>query len=75
VGAEREALLAASKAVVEASSASITALAKSKAVSLGDQKILAAVRVCGWVGGGEPVRGFVRVKGGGLACRCPSVAS
>ena len=44
VAKEKEDILAASKAIVNAPKASMTALCKSKAVTLGDQKILAAVR-------------------------------
>ena len=45
VEAEKAQLLAASQAVVGVAKDSMEALMKSKALSLGDQKILAAVRV------------------------------
>ena len=46
MAAEREALVAASQAVVSAPKASMDALCRSKTVPIADQKVLAAVRIC-----------------------------
>ena len=47
VAAERDAVAVASRAVVDAPKASVTALCRSKAVTIQEQKVLAAVSVLG----------------------------